>query len=174
MATYRSDYRSDGPAEQIKRALTAEQVARQYGFEPKRGGFLNCPFHSGDKNASLKLYPDAGGWHCFGCGKGGSVIDFVMDLFDISFQQAILRLNLDFRLGLTGRRPTRAEVSAAMQERAREQEELSLYRAEYEAKNSRFKALWEAKRTGPDALLYADACKELDYLDCWFQEHPWR
>lgn len=45
-------------------------------------------------------------------GKGGSVIDFVMDLFDLSFRQAVLRLNLDFRLGLTDSRPTRTEVSA--------------------------------------------------------------
>lgn len=167
-------YRSDGLAEQIKRALTAEQVARQYGFEPKRGGFLNCPFHSGDKNASLKLYPGTGGFHCFGCAAHGSVIDFVMRLFDISFPQAVLRLNSDFHLGLTGQRPTRAEVSAAMREREREREELRLYRAEYESKSSRFKALFEAKQAGPDAPLYADACKELDYLDYWLRENPWR
>lgn len=167
-------YHSDSLAERVKQAVTAEQAARQYGFEPNRGGFINCPFHSGDRNASLKLYPGAGGFHCFGCAAHGSVIDFVMRLFDISFPQAVLRLNADFRLGLTGRRPTLAEVSATMRERAKEADELRAYREAYEAKNSRFKELWEAKRAGPDAPLYADACKELDYLDYWLQEHPWR
>lgn len=87
-------------ADEIKARLTMHQVAGFYGYEPNRSGFLRCPFHSGDRQASLRVYSERGGWHCFGCGKGGSVIDFVMELFDLSFPQACIRLNRDFGLRL--------------------------------------------------------------------------
>lgn len=166
--------RSDGLAGQLKERLTAEQVARRYGYEPNRAGFISCPFHSGDRTASLKLYPGAGGWHCFGCGKGGSIIDFAMELFGISFPQALLRLNDDFGLGLTSRRPTRAETALAARERAEEAAGLREYRREYASRTALYRALWEAKQTGPEAPLYPFACRELDGMDDWFSEHPWR
>ena len=65
-------------AADIRRILTAQQVAEFYGFQVGRSGFMKCPFHQGDHTASLKLYDGDGGWHCFGCGAHGSVIDFVM------------------------------------------------------------------------------------------------
>ena len=169
-----ASFRSDGLAGRIKEALTAEQVAKRYGYDPNRTGFVSCPFHTGDRTASLKLYPSSGGWHCFGCGKGGSVIDFVMELFGISFQQALLRINEDFGLGLTGRRPTHAEASRAARERSEEAARLNRYRREYESRTVLYRALWEAKQTGPGAPLYDTACRELDAMDEWFSQNPWR
>ena len=95
-------------ASDIRRMLTARQVAEHYGFLANRSGFIKCPFHQGDNTASLKLYDGQGGFHCFACGAHGSVIDFTMKLFDLNFKQAILRLNADFRLGLTSNKPDRA------------------------------------------------------------------
>ena len=43
-------------AAEIKRLLSARQVAEFYGFQAGRSGFIPCPFHSGDHTASLKLY----------------------------------------------------------------------------------------------------------------------
>lgn len=86
-------------ASQIKERLTAQEVVEFYGFHPDRSGFIKCPFHQGDRHASLKVYSgNKTGWHCFGCGAGGSVIDFVMKLFDIDFRQACVRINTDFHL----------------------------------------------------------------------------
>ena len=85
-------------AGQIRSLVTAREAAERYGFHPNRSGYIHCPFHS-ERTPSLKLFPD-GGWKCFGCGAGGSVIDFVMNLFDIPFRQAVLRINADFALGL--------------------------------------------------------------------------
>ena len=80
-------------ASQIKERLTAQEVVEFYGFHPDRSGFIKCPFHQGDRHASLKVYSgNKTGWHCFGCGAGGSVIDFVMKLFDIDFRQACVRI----------------------------------------------------------------------------------
>lgn len=111
--------RSDTAA-QIRQALTAEQVAEFYGFTPDRGGFIRCPFHAGDNHGSLKLYPGARGWHCFGCNEGGTVIDFVMKLFNIPFREAVARLSADFGLNLTNSPPDRKARSEALERRRRE------------------------------------------------------
>ena len=104
-------------ARQIKERLTTRQVVELYGFHPDCGGYIQCPFHAGDNHGSLKVY-DGGnktGWHCFGCNSGGAVSDFVMRLYDINFRQAVLRLDLDFGLGLSqAPQRSRAEQSAIL------------------------------------------------------------
>lgn len=106
-------------ADQVKSLVTIREVAEHYGFYPNRAGYICCPFHR-EKTASLKLYPDGRGWCCFGCHAGGTVIDFVMKLFDIPFRQAILRINADFALGLTWDKPDPAVRSAVLEARRRE------------------------------------------------------
>ena len=86
----------------IKDSLTPEEVARFYGFEPNRSGFICCPFHT-EKTPSLKLYENS--FHCFGCGAGGSVIDFAARLFGLDVIGAAKRLNSDFNLRLDLDRP---------------------------------------------------------------------
>ena len=103
-------------ADQVKSLVTIQDVAEHYGFHPNRAGYICCPFHR-EKSASLKLYSDQRGWCCFGCGAGGTVIDFVMKLFDIPFRQAILRINADFALGLTWDKPDPAVRSAILEAR---------------------------------------------------------
>lgn len=46
-----------------------------------------CPFH-GDKDASMVVSPSKNIWKCFGCGKGGNVIGFVMEHEGLSFFEA--------------------------------------------------------------------------------------
>lgn len=70
-----------------------------YGFELDRAGFCKCPLHS-EKSGSFKAYPGDRGFSCFGCGAHGSVIDFVMQYFSITFGDAIKKINEDFSLGL--------------------------------------------------------------------------
>lgn len=74
-------------AQVIRDTVDADTVVRLYGYTPKHG-FIVCPFH-GDTDASLKVYKGTGGWHCFGCGRGGSVIDFVMEHEGCNFQTAV-------------------------------------------------------------------------------------
>ncbi|MBP6965735.1 MAG: hypothetical protein KBC96_15180 [Armatimonadetes bacterium] len=47
----------------------------------------NCPFHQ-DTNASLTVYTDSNSWHCFGCKRGGSAYDWVMERDKCSFVDA--------------------------------------------------------------------------------------
>jgi DNA primase len=96
-------------AQKIRESLSMKQVAGYYGFIPDRSGFISCPFHA-EKTASCKVYEGSRGFSCFGCGKHGSVLDFVMNLFEINFSQALLRLNNDFGLNLTSERPDNKSI----------------------------------------------------------------
>lgn len=167
-----------GIGSQIRDLLTAEDVARHYGFEPNRAGFIQCPFHSGDNHGSLKLYPEQRGFHCFGCGAHGSVIDFVMLLFGISFSQAVTRINADFGLGLTAQRPSPEQRSKVLEERRRAQEKKAREEAEYKSKLKEYWRLAEIRdRLAPNVQdgsidpQYANAVKRLPILENWLDEH---
>lgn len=158
-------FRSDA-AEAIKEALTADQVARHYGFTPDRAGFIQCPFHKGDRHGSLKLYPGRKGWHCFGCNRGGSVIDFAMELFGLSFPQAVVRLSADFRLGIAPGRISRVEASEILERRRREREARERLEAEYWSWADEFRYWWTVQKYyRPDESMYAAAVKRLPYLE---------
>ena len=167
MASCRSDL-----AAEIKERLTARQVIEFYGFHPNRTGYIQCPFHTGDDHGSLKVYDGKkSGWHCFGCGAGSTVIDFVMKLFNINFRQACLRLDADFSLGLTGEKPSAAEVSAVLAARRQEAERKAAADREYRGKAAEHCYWWQVKKLlAPDAAdatagyihpLYAEAIKRL-------------
>ncbi len=47
-----------------------------------------CPFHS-EKTPSFSVSPDKQFYHCFGCGKGGGVINFIMEIENLSFPEAV-------------------------------------------------------------------------------------
>jgi len=50
-----------------------------------------CPFHD-EKTPSFNVRPGHGTFHCFGCGKGGDVIAFVMEVEHLDFVEAVQRL----------------------------------------------------------------------------------
>lgn len=105
----------------VKDRVSAREAAERYGITLNRAGFAQCPFHD-EKTPSMKLYSGNSGFHCFGCGAGGSVIDFTAQLFGLDAIGAVRRLNEDFSLGLPiDRQPTeedrrearhRAEIAA--------------------------------------------------------------
>ena len=59
--------------------LTKKSGANQFGL---------CPFHS-EKTPSFSVTADKQIYHCFGCGKGGGVINFIMDVEGLSFRDAV-------------------------------------------------------------------------------------
>src|SRR3954466_3589852 len=50
-----------------------------------------CPFHQ-EKTPSFSVNPAKGFYKCFGCGKGGSVYNFLMEMEGLSFPEAIQRV----------------------------------------------------------------------------------
>jgi len=87
-----------------------DQILLLYGYRTKHG-MMPCPFH-GERNPSLKIYPNTGGWHCFGCGRGGSVIDFVMEHENCRFQAAVRAIDGALHLGLMDPKEDALEASA--------------------------------------------------------------
>ena len=66
-------------------------VVSSYVRLTKKSGsnlFGLCPFHS-EKTPSFSVSPDKQIYHCFGCGKGGGVINFIMEIENLSFPEAV-------------------------------------------------------------------------------------
>jgi DNA primase catalytic core len=82
----------EGEIERLKREVSIERLAEARGVELKRHGadlIGLCPFHE-DHSPSLVISPQKNLWNCLGaCGKGGSVIDWVMRAEGISFRHAV-------------------------------------------------------------------------------------
>lgn len=71
-----------------ERADIREIAARYVQLEEKGGRFWGCcPFHHETK-PSFTVSPDKGFYHCFGCGKHGSAVNFIMEMEHLGFREA--------------------------------------------------------------------------------------
>ena len=82
----------DEEIDRLKRDVDLAALVRSRGIELKAHGanLLGlCPFHD-DHDPSLVITPSKNLWNCLGaCGKGGSVIDWVMKSEGVSFRHAV-------------------------------------------------------------------------------------
>lgn len=72
--------------EAIKQQNSMRDVLKRYGMIPNRAGFVQCPFHTGDHTASMKIYKDS--YYCFGCGATGDIFKFVQNMDNCDFKTA--------------------------------------------------------------------------------------
>lgn len=61
-------------------------VISSFGIPVNRNK-IKCPFHE-DKTESLHLYTRSNSYYCFGCTRGGDIIQFVMDYKQCNFKEA--------------------------------------------------------------------------------------
>jgi DNA primase len=84
----------DADIAQVRDRARIDEVIGEYVALRRAGsGSLKglCPFHD-EKTPSFNVRPTHGTFHCFGCGEGGSVIDFVMKIEHLGFVEAVERL----------------------------------------------------------------------------------
>jgi DNA primase len=84
----------DSDIAQVRERARIDEVIGEYVALRRAGaGSLKglCPFHD-ERTPSFNVRPSHGTFHCFGCGEGGSVIDFVMKVEHLGFVEAVERL----------------------------------------------------------------------------------
>ncbi len=87
-------------------------VVSSYVTLTKRGGnhFGLCPFHN-EKTGSFSVSQDKQMYYCFGCRKGGGVINFIMEIENLGFRDAVellaKRVNMDVPADSSDREETR-------------------------------------------------------------------
>ena len=72
--------------EEIKDTYSMRDIVERYGFQPDRKGFIPCPFHPRDRQASMKVY--GRDYHCHACGANGDIFSFVEQMENIPFKEA--------------------------------------------------------------------------------------
>ena len=75
--------------ELLSRADVVEIVGRYVQLKKGGANFMGlCPFH-GEKSPSFSVSPSKQFYHCFGCGKNGNAISFLMDHAGMTFVEAV-------------------------------------------------------------------------------------
>ncbi len=75
--------------ELIARSDIVDVVGSYVSLQPKGGSYWGCcPFHN-EKTPSFHVLQDKQFYHCFGCKKGGGVINFVMEMENLSYGDAV-------------------------------------------------------------------------------------
>ena len=101
------------PRETIDRIFSAariEDVVGDYVSLKKRGANLIglCPFHD-EKTGSFTVSPSKGIFKCFGCGKAGHSVGFIMEIEQCSYVEAIRQLAKKYHIEIEERELTAEE-----------------------------------------------------------------
>ena len=99
--------------EKIYAAAKIEEVVSDYVTLRKRGANLIglCPFHN-EKTGSFTVSPSKGIYKCFGCGASGHAVQFIMDIEQCTFVEALKQLGKKYHIEVEER-----QLSAEEQQR---------------------------------------------------------
>ena len=106
-------------ADRVKQQADIVRVVGEYVRLKKSGQNFTglCPFHS-EKTPSFRGDPVKQIYHCFGCGAGGDVFKFVMEMDKITFPEAVRavaeKCGIAIRARENARRRSAGKVSSAL------------------------------------------------------------
>ncbi|HPT32931.1 MAG TPA: CHC2 zinc finger domain-containing protein, partial [Prolixibacteraceae bacterium] len=97
----------------IERILDASEIVEvisEFVNLKRRGvNYLgNCPFHN-EKTPSFTVSPARGIFKCFGCGKGGNVVNFIMEHESLSYPEALKFLARKYQIEVKEKEETPEE-----------------------------------------------------------------
>lgn len=155
-------------AEQITELVSIPDVLNRYGYGLGKNKRIPCPIHNGkDSNFA---YTDTV-YHCWTCGASGNVINLIRELFGLNFGQALIKINCDFGLGLTSKRPSyRDRVNASKRKKQKKLEKLEKQRKRQEHLKmcNLHRVLFRQMLTGTKI----DGLSEyINSLELWLDEH---
>jgi DNA primase len=116
--------------QEVTDKLDAVAVVEDYVRLEKKGGryWGLCPFHN-EKTPSFTVDPDRKMYHCFGCGQGGGIINFVMEMDKLSFPEAVETLARRMGVEIVYEQTGAGDYTARDPEENKRKEELAeLYR----------------------------------------------
>lgn len=136
--------------EEIKERYSMRDILSRYGIHPNRAGFCRCPFHSGDRTPSMKIYEKD--FYCFACGSNGDIFVFVQKMENLGFKEAFLLLGGTYEKSSFSSRLAVYRADKRREQRKKEQDRLaerkrlnnvliSVYRA-YMEKNEPMSDTW--------------------------------
>lgn len=145
--------------DEIKETYTMWDILSRYGIQSNRAGFIQCPFHKGDREPSMKVYKD--GYNCFACGANGDIFSFIMEMENQSFKEVYLSL------GGTYKNETYSDKLAryhAMKEQKMKRKQISTIRTRRNLNNNLIdiyrNAYW---KTEPFSDAWTDCYNALQY-----------
>ena len=91
-----------------------EEVVGDFVTLKKRGANMlgNCPFHD-EKTPSFTVSPTKGIYKCFGCGKGGHAVNFVMEIDQLSYPEALKYLAKKYNIEVQEEEQTPEQIEKA-------------------------------------------------------------
>jgi len=106
---------------QVLSKADIQDVVGDYVALTRRGANLVglCPFHS-ERTPSFSVSPSRGIYKCFGCGKGGNALNFIMEIEHLNFVEAIKFLAKKVGVEIEERPQTQEDIQA-------QEEEMRLY-----------------------------------------------
>ena len=103
--------------ELLSRADVVDIVGRYVQLKKGGANFMGlCPFH-GEKSPSFSVSPTKQFYHCFGCGKNGNAIGFLMDHAGMSFVEAVKDLAQQYGMQVPEEEGTPQDRARAAEQR---------------------------------------------------------
>jgi len=149
----------------LDRADIVDIIGSHVELKKKGANFTACcPFHQ-EKTPSFMVNPARGTWHCFGCGKGGNVIRFLMDRNTLTFPEAVRTLGKRYSIDVEETKLTPEQEQKRMKrdsmyiinQQCADHFRKNLQNPSYKNAAEYVKGRWEAKYAEEIGIGYAPA-----------------
>ncbi len=107
----KNQFQNNNDVEKVKERIDIVDFIGRYLHVKRAGRSYQalCPFHQ-EKTPSFSISPDMQRFKCFGCGKSGDVITFLMDYENLDFREALERLAKEAGVELTKFAPKKRDI----------------------------------------------------------------